>query len=237
MHELRLRIDAVRRSLRVSLWFLPAVAVVAAMVAAEALGRVHAIDEQALFGLVFTGSADTAQAVLQTIATSLITVTGLTFSTAVVALQVATGQYTPRLLRNFLADRGNQVVLAGLVATFTYALVLLRRIRSGGPGDRRDRAGHGHHGGDPDGPGVRRTAGVLLPPRHHPAARRDRDGPGRRPDAGTPSTWSTPNAARTTPPSSCPRRPTTRSGFGPAAPVTCRTSTSTACWRSRAPTR
>ena len=46
------------------------------------------------------------------------------------ALQVATGQYTPRLLRNFLADRGNQVVLAGLVATFTYSLVLLRRIHS-----------------------------------------------------------------------------------------------------------
>ncbi len=130
MHELRLRLDGLRRTLRASLWFVPAVAVVVALVAAEVLGRVEAVDQRAWFGLVVTGSATTAQTVLQTIATSLITVTGLTFSTAVVALQVATGQYTPRLLRNFLADRGNQVVLAGLVATFTYSLVLLRRIHS-----------------------------------------------------------------------------------------------------------
>jgi uncharacterized membrane protein len=128
------RLAARRRSLQVSLWFRPALAAVLALLLAEALSRVTVVEDGAVFGLVFTGSADTASTVLQTIATALITVTGLTYSTAVVALQVATGQYTPRLLRNFLADRGNQTVLAGLVATFVFALVLLRRVRAAGNG-------------------------------------------------------------------------------------------------------
>jgi uncharacterized membrane protein len=134
VHEVRLRLQAHRRALRASLWFLPAVAATAGVVLGEAFARVSLVQDGALFGLVFTSSADTARTVLQTIATSLITVTGLTFSTAVVALQVATGQYTPRLLRNFLADRGNQVVLAGLVATFAFSIVLLRRVQSPAPG-------------------------------------------------------------------------------------------------------
>ncbi len=60
----------------------------------------------------------------------MITVTGLVFSLTVVALQMASSQFTPRLLRTFLSDGGNQAVLSTFLGTFAYALTVLRSIRS-----------------------------------------------------------------------------------------------------------
>jgi uncharacterized membrane protein len=48
----------------------------------------------------------------------MITVTGLVFALTIVALQIASGQYSPRLLRNFMRDRGTQVVLSVFVGAF-----------------------------------------------------------------------------------------------------------------------
>lgn len=126
--ELRLRLRAAWQDVRDSLWFLPALTTAAAIVAAQVLGDVELVDpgtEAFLFG----GGSEAARTVLGTIAGSMITVTGLTFSLTVVALQVASGQFTPRLLRTFLGDRGNQVVLSAFIATFVYCLVLLRTIQ------------------------------------------------------------------------------------------------------------
>lgn len=120
-----LKMRAQARQLRESLWFLPSVTVVVAIALAEVLGRVQ---YDGASSLLFVGSPETARTILSTIATATITVTGLTFSITVLALQLAAGQYSPRLLRNFLADRGNQVVLSGLIGTFTYALVIIRRV-------------------------------------------------------------------------------------------------------------
>lgn len=60
--------------------------------------------------------------------------TGVTFSVTIVALQLASSQFTPRLLRGFVADRANQVVLAIFIGTFTHMLVVLRAVRSPGEG-------------------------------------------------------------------------------------------------------
>jgi uncharacterized membrane protein len=51
----------------------------------------------------------------------MITVTGLVFALTIVALQIASGQYSPRLLRNFMRDRGTQVVLSVFVGAFAYS--------------------------------------------------------------------------------------------------------------------
>ncbi|MDZ4818296.1 MAG: DUF2254 domain-containing protein [Planctomycetota bacterium] len=76
------------------------------------------------------GGADGARLVLSTIAGSLITVTGVVFSVTIVSLQLASSQFTPRILRNFMADRSNQIVLGVMISTFTYTLLVLRVIRS-----------------------------------------------------------------------------------------------------------
>ena len=67
---------------------------------------------------------------LSAIAGSLITVTGVVFSVTIVALQLASSQFTPRVLGSFVADRVNQVVLGVFIGTFTYTLLVLRTIRS-----------------------------------------------------------------------------------------------------------
>ncbi|PRC51348.1 DUF2254 domain-containing protein, partial [Mycobacterium sp. ITM-2017-0098] len=79
---------------------------------------------------LFGGGADAAREVLGAVATSLITVTSLTFSLTVVTLQLASSQYTPRLLRTFAADRFVQRTLALFLATFVYALTVLRTVRN-----------------------------------------------------------------------------------------------------------
>jgi uncharacterized membrane protein len=78
---------------------------------------------------VYTGGPEGARAVLSTIAGSMITVAGVTFSITIVALTLASQQFGPRLLRSFLRDLGNQIVLGTFVSTFLYCLLVLRTVR------------------------------------------------------------------------------------------------------------
>lgn len=59
----------------------------------------------------------------------MITVAGVVFSITIVALSLASSQYTSRVLRNFMRDRINQTVLGVFVGIFAYCLVVLRTIR------------------------------------------------------------------------------------------------------------
>ncbi|TKV60903.1 DUF2254 domain-containing protein [Nakamurella flava] len=77
----------------------------------------------------FSGGADAARDVLAAIAGSVVTVTSLTFSLTVVTLQLASSQFSPRLLRTFSADRFVQVTLAAFLGTFVYTLTVLRTVR------------------------------------------------------------------------------------------------------------
>lgn len=121
--------------LRSSLWFLPAVFAAGAFVLA---GLTLAIDRQLslerLGSLQFGGSAEGARSVLATIAQSMLTFTALVFTITMLVLQLASGQLSPRVMRTFLRDRGNQTVLGLFVATFLYTLVVLRDVRSADTG-------------------------------------------------------------------------------------------------------
>ncbi|PRY20201.1 DUF2254 domain-containing protein [Pseudosporangium ferrugineum] len=124
---------AVADGLRTQLWPMPAAAIVLAI----ALGAVMPVYDNQLLRLMpaglgsylFGGGPEAARSVLQAIAGSLITVTSLTFSLTIVTLQLASGQYSPRLLRTFARDRVVHATLAVLLATFTYALTVLRTVR------------------------------------------------------------------------------------------------------------
>lgn len=145
-----LRLSALRERLRSSLWFLPAVSVTASLILAFLLSSPRLETELDMPGVTFVGTPEGARAILSTVAGSMITVTGLTFSLTVVALQVASSQFTPRLLGSFLADRGNQTVLSVFLSTFVYSLVVLRSVRSGTEGT------------DPFVPTVAVALGLLL---------------------------------------------------------------------------
>lgn len=77
----------------------------------------------------FGVSADGSRTLLSTVATAVASIAGVTFSITIVALSLAANQYTSRVLRNFMRDRSNQVVLGGLVSIFIYCLIVLRTVQ------------------------------------------------------------------------------------------------------------
>lgn len=124
--------------LRASLWFVPGLMVFAAITLAVGLVEVDTyinheqwVNWPRLFGAGASGSRD----MLSAIASSMITVAGVTFSITIVVLSLASSQYTPRILRNFMSDRTNQIVLGFFVGIFTYCLIVLRTIRGGDEGE------------------------------------------------------------------------------------------------------
>src|ERR1700761_5513877 len=127
-----------REVLRTSLWFVPALEVVAAIVlfaGTLAVDRAAYHGDFTLPGWVISGSADAARQILTTIAAAIITVVGVVFSIILVTLTLASTQFGPRMLRNFIRDRGTQVTLGTFVATFVYAVLVLASIGTGSHGD------------------------------------------------------------------------------------------------------
>ncbi len=117
---------------RSSLWFVPALMVLAAFLSAVGMIQLSAIVPRELlmrFPRLFGADAQSSRSMLSTIAGSMATIVGVTFSITVVAVAQASSQYTSRILRNFLNDRPSQVVLGMLAGTFVYCLVLIRTIR------------------------------------------------------------------------------------------------------------
>lgn len=133
------RIAAAWHTLAGSLWFVPAL--VTAGFAALALIVIKASDlltaeQLERYPRLFGADAESSRSMLSTIAASIITVAGVTFSITVVAVSQASSQYTPRILRNFLRDRPSQLALGVLVGVFLYCLIVLRTIRGGDEGVR-----------------------------------------------------------------------------------------------------
>jgi len=79
---------------------------------------------------IVTGGADAGREVLIAIAAAVITVVGVVFSITIVALTLASQQFGPRMMRNFVRDVGNQVTLGVFVSTFVYAILTLVAITS-----------------------------------------------------------------------------------------------------------
>jgi uncharacterized membrane protein len=118
-----------------ALWVLPTLSVMAFLTAGALLSRVSVDADSPLWPMAFQGSAEDARGILVVVSATMITVTGLVFALTIVALQIASGQYSPRLLRNFMRDRGTQVVLSVFVGAFAYSTAGLHTVgiqRAGG---------------------------------------------------------------------------------------------------------
>lgn len=125
------------QEMRSSFWFIPALIVLDAVVLAILLITVDTtVDLQVLerWPLLFGAGAAGARDLLTTVASSMITVAGVVFSITIVALSLTSSQYTSRVLRNFMRDRINQIVLGVFVGIFAYCLVVLRVIRGSDEG-------------------------------------------------------------------------------------------------------
>jgi uncharacterized membrane protein len=139
MFAIPLRWEWRREALRTNLWLVPSIEVVAAILL---YAGTHVLDRAAYDGTLTLpswmtfGTADAARQILTALAAAVITVVGVVFSITIVALTLASTQFGPRMLRNFIRDRGTQFTLGTFVATFVYATLVLISIGPG-PGPHR----------------------------------------------------------------------------------------------------
>src|SRR6202040_2663539 len=126
-----LQSDWRREAMRTNLWLVPAAE---ALVVLGVFVGTHAVDRAAYRGdlqlpaWVLSGTADSARQILTAIAAAIMTVVGVVFSITIVALTLASTQFGPRMMRNFIRDRGTQLTLGTFVATFFYAMLTLISI-------------------------------------------------------------------------------------------------------------
>ncbi len=116
------------------LWIIPSLGVVAGIVLSLLTVAIDRRNENGLLSQSIVGNATDAQSALTTIATSVVTLTSMVLTVTLVAVQLAMGQFSPRIVRALLDDRGDQIAIAIFAATFTFAIFSLRAIDTG-PGD------------------------------------------------------------------------------------------------------
>ncbi len=121
-------------NLRSNFWFMPSLIVLASIALAVALIQADSTGTDRWLNQwprLFGASAEGARGMMSTIAGSMMTVVGVSFSMILVVLALASSQYTSRILRNFMRSRATQIVLGIFAGIFTYCLIVLRTIRSG----------------------------------------------------------------------------------------------------------
>jgi uncharacterized membrane protein len=127
-----------REALRTNLWLVPTVEI---LLAIALFAGTYALDRAAYDGTLqlpsftISGSPDAAREILTAIAAAVITVVTLVFSITIVTLTLASTQFGPRMLRNFIRDRITQITLGTYVATFVYAILALVSIGPGAHGE------------------------------------------------------------------------------------------------------
>ncbi|MFB9237576.1 DUF2254 domain-containing protein [Plantactinospora siamensis] len=121
------------RRLRGTLWLVPLLCILAGVLVSALTVTVDRRVDHTLVPAWLTGSPTDAQTVLSTIATATVTLTTLVLTVTLVAIQLAMGQFSPRIVRALLHDRSSQLAVGLFTATFVHTLLVLREIddRSG----------------------------------------------------------------------------------------------------------
>ncbi|WP_162071461.1 DUF2254 domain-containing protein [Lentimonas sp. CC4] len=117
-----------------SFWFIPSLlagASVLTSILLQSADRWLELEPSGSLSWLFTSSADGARSLLSTIAGSIITVTGVLLSAIIVVMTLASQQYGPRLVQNFINDRVGQIVIGCFVGCFVYSVLTLKSIQSG----------------------------------------------------------------------------------------------------------
>lgn len=130
MRRLRNKLKEVGEGLAGSLWAVPAALVLAAVGLSYLVEWLDSlVPEGTRAWYLFRGGPESARSVLETIAGSMMTFTGLVFSVTILVLQLASTQFSPRALRTFLEDTPSKITMGIFVGTFIYALMTLRAVQ------------------------------------------------------------------------------------------------------------
>jgi uncharacterized membrane protein len=133
---MHIRLLKLWEDLRGSYWFFPGVMIFCSITLSYVTVALDSNYATVLsnLGLIWSGGPEGARSILQTVAGSMITVAGVTFSITMVALSFASSQFGSRLLRSFMTDARNQFVLGTFIATFVFCLHVMGSVRTDGNG-------------------------------------------------------------------------------------------------------
>jgi uncharacterized membrane protein len=118
--------------IKATFWFIPVVTILVAVLLSIVLVKIDGFVDisQDSFGRFFlVNSTDSARSILTTISGAMIGVAGTVFSVTLVALTLASSQFGPRLIKNFMYVRLNQIVLGSYVSTYLYCLLVLNALK------------------------------------------------------------------------------------------------------------
>src|SRR5918998_1615924 len=118
--------------LRAGLWFIPLMCVLAGV--GLSFGTI-AIDQAFDYELVpqsISGGPDAAIEILGTVASSMVSLTALVLTLTMVVVQLAMGQFSPRIVQRILQDKPSQLAIGIFVGTFAHAMLALRKVEVDG---------------------------------------------------------------------------------------------------------
>jgi len=121
--------------IRSSLWFVPVACVLAGVAVSFATLWIDDAFDHGLIPQAFTGGPDAALTILSAIATSMVSLAALVLTITMVVVQLAMGQFSPRIVQRILRDKPSQFAIGIFVATFAHAMLAMRDVRVGGDGD------------------------------------------------------------------------------------------------------
>jgi uncharacterized membrane protein len=81
-----------------------------------------------------TGGPDAALVILSTVAAAMVTLATLVLTITMVVVQLAMGQFSPRIVRSILQDRPSQLAIGIFVGTFAHAMLAMREVQFAGDG-------------------------------------------------------------------------------------------------------
>lgn len=123
-----MRIHRMVSSLGSALWFIPVLCVLAGGLLSFSTIWVDTWFDFHLIPQSLTGGPDAAIAILATVATSMVSLAALVLTITMVVVQLAMGQFSPRIVQTFLRDKPSQLAVGLFIATFVHALLAMREV-------------------------------------------------------------------------------------------------------------
>lgn len=121
--------------LKATFWFVPIILIICSVLLFVSLVYIDGlikVPSEGLGRFFFVSSSDSARSILSTISAAMIGVAGTVFSVTLVALTLASSQFGPRLIKNFMYVRLNQIVLGAYISTYLYCLLVLTAVKDEG---------------------------------------------------------------------------------------------------------
>jgi uncharacterized membrane protein len=118
--------------IRSSIWFVPVLCVLAGVILSFATLWIDDVFDHGLIPQTLTGGPDAALVILSAVATSMVSLAALVLTITMVVVQLAMGQFSPRIVQRILRDKPSQFAVGIFVATFAHAMIAMRDVRVGG---------------------------------------------------------------------------------------------------------